>query len=498
MKDLAFLLLLLCFACANEPQEPKQVHPNIIYILADDLGYGDVSANNPESRIVTPAIDGLATQGVRFTDAHTNSAVCTPTRYGVLTGRYAWRTRLAKGVLWGYDSHLIKSERTTVANYLKRNGYHTGCVGKWHLGLDFAKDDNGNHDPTQRITHGPNQVGFDYFFGISSSLDIPPYFYIENDHITASTIDTIQERKGKEFWRKGPIGNDFKHVEVLPKLTEKAVSFVEQQSEYDEPYFLYLPLPAPHTPILPTDEYKGESGTNAYGDFVLMVDGVVRQIVDAVARSGEEDNTMIIFTSDNGCSPMADFDELEGFGHDPSYIYRGHKADIFEGGHRVPFVVKWPVTIEGGMVSDQTICLTDLLATVAEIVGDTLGEDEGVDSYSFRSVLVGHSEGTIRPATVHHSINGSFAIRQGPWKLAFCAGSGGWSYPRPKVADSLELPITQLYNLNVDPGETTNIADEHQKLVSDLSRLMMSYIDDGRSTPGTKQSNDREVSLRLE
>ena len=496
MSKIIYLLPLLFLSCGQEAEAPSVRHPNIIYILADDLGYGDVSANNEEAKWKTGAIDQLAGEGVRFTDAHTGSAVCTPTRYGVLTGRYAWRTRLARGVLWGYDKHLIKSERTTVASFLKRNGYHTGCIGKWHLGLDFAVDESGVHDPQQRISHGPNQLGFDYFFGISSSLDIPPYFYIENDHITAASIDTIEERKGKEFWRKGAIGNDFKHEEVLPRLTEQAVKFISQQSEYDEPFFLYFPLPAPHTPILPTEEFLGKSNTNTYGDFVLMVDDVVAQVMAAVEDSGEKDETIIIFTSDNGCSPMADFDELAGYGHDPSYIYRGHKADIFEGGHRVPFIVRWPAKVEGGRVSGETICLTDLLATTAEVVGDSLKPEEGVDSYSILPAITGqNSAGPLRPATIHHSINGSFAIRQGPWKLAFCPGSGGWSYPRPAVADSLGLPEIQLYNLESDPDEDENLYEEQQKVVSDLSRLMMSYIDDGRSNPGPRQSNDREITL---
>lgn len=487
------LLVLFLLSCQ---EESSNKNPNIIYILADDLGYGDVSCFNDSSKIQTPNLDKLASQGMRFTDAHSNSAVCTPTRYGILTGRYAWRSRLKSGVTWSYDPHLIDPERTTVATLLKENGYHTACIGKWHLGFDWVKDTAGTPDFMQPITNGPNRNGFDYFYGITASLDIPPYFYIENDRITATSIDTIEATKGKSFWRKGPIGNDFKHIEVLPKLTQKAVGYIAEQAKTNNPFFLYFPLPAPHTPIVPTPEFQGKSGTNEYGDFVLMVDDVVRQIVQSLEDNGIADNTLIIFTSDNGCSPMANFKELAEVGHDPSYVYRGHKADIYEGGHRVPFIVRWPGKSPKGSVSEEIICTTDLMATVATIVGDTLADNEGEDSYNMLPVMLGKKlENPLRDATVHHSVDGNFSIRRGKWKLEFCAGSGGWSFPTEKKAKELELLPIQLYDLENDIAEENNVAEDNPDVVNELTSLMQKYIDEGRSTPGTPQTNEGDKSI---
>ncbi len=460
------------------------------------MGYGDVSYLNNRSKIVTPNLDRLAGEGVVFTDAHTGSAVCTPTRYGILTGRYAWRSTLKNGVTWSYDKHLIDKDRTTVPSLLRQQGYHTACIGKWHLGLDWAMDSAGVIDFMQPVKNGPNEIGFDYFFGIAASLDIPPYFYIENNRITASAIDTVEAVSGKMFWRKGPIGNDFKHIEVLPKITEQAANYIAEQSKTKRPFFLYFPLTAPHTPILPTEEFYGISGTNEYGDFVVMVDDVVGQIMQALEENGVAENTLIIFTSDNGCSPMADFEELAEAGHDPSYVFRGHKADIFEGGHHVPFIARWPGKILPLTTSDEIICTTDLLATCAAISGIDLRNDEGEDSYNILPALKGEIiKNPIREATVHHSINGSYAIRQGKWKLVFCPGSGGWSYPRPEEAIELGLFPVQLYDLNEDIGEAYNLAEEHPQLVKELTTLMQQYIDDGRSTRGVQQRNEGETFL---
>ncbi|MCB0685597.1 MAG: arylsulfatase [Saprospiraceae bacterium] len=496
MSKYLFLLLIIFYSCDQSKEISQPSPPNVIYILADDLGIGDVSAYNADSKLHTEAIDRLAKEGMTFYDAHSGSSVCTPTRYGILTGRYAWRTRLASGVTWSYDPHLIDPQRTTVASYLKSHQYNTGCIGKWHLGLDWAVNDDSNYNFMAPIKNGPLANGFDYFYGITASLDIPPYFYIENDHITATTIDSIGAMTGKKFWRASPIGNDFRHEDVLPNLTEHAIQFIAEQSKSENPYFLYFPLTAPHTPILPTEPYQGKSGTNEYGDFVLMVDNVVQQIREAVERSGKQNNTMIIFTSDNGCSPMADFAELETFGHDPSYIYRGHKADIFEGGHRIPLIVCWPDKIKPGSSSQQTTCLTDLMATMAGILGDTLPTNAGEDSYDF-SPLLENSDypGTIREATVHHSIAGCFSLRQGKWKICFCPGSGGWSHPTPKETETMDLPPIQLFDIELDPSEETNVAGEHPDIVQKLSDLMNRYIAEGRSTPGSSQKNDRDIIL---
>ena len=293
------------------------------------------------------------------------------------------------------------------------------------------------------------------------------------------------------WWRKGLTGDDFVHEEVLPVLTKKAVNFIDKHMEgkTDKPFFMYFPLPAPHTPILPTDEFKGTSGTNLYGDFVLQVDHTVGQILEALEAHEIADETLIIFTSDNGCSPQANYGDLANYGHNPSYHFRGHKADIFEGGHRVPFVVRWPGHIEPGRESGQVICLTDLLATVADITGTSLEGSAGVDSYSMLPVMLGELNHNLREATVHHSVNGSFAIRKGPWKLILCPGSGGWSDPKPQAPGIDLLPPYQLYNLDIDPGETENLMGKFPEIVEELSLLLEQYIVNGRSTPGPLQAN---------
>ena len=476
--------------------------PNIVYILADDMGYGDVSCLNPESKIRTPNIDSIAVDGMSFLDAHASSAVCTPSRYSVLTGRYAWRSTLKQGVNWGYTPHLIENDRTTVASFLCERGYRTACIGKWHLGMDWV-DAAGKHtenpdevDFSKPVRNGPASFGFDSFFGISASLDMPPYVYIDGDRPTAIPNRITEFGKGKEFWRAGPTGPDFHHIDVLPTLAKKAVDFIADHGQgttgADTPYFLYFPLPAPHSPILPTAEFRGVSGTNSYGDFCVQVDSVVGQILTAIDRNGQADDTIVIFASDNGCSPRVDFDELAAVGHKPSYVFRGHKADIYDGGHRIPLVAKWPKQIPPGSSSDQIVCLGDLLATVAEVLGEELPDTAGEDSVSNLPIWRGEagavSASPVREAIVHHSIDGSFSIRQGRWKLELCPGSGGWSYPKPGEEPEGSPPI-QLYDMAADVGERTNLHDRHPDIVEALTRLLTKYVREGRSTPGSPQPN---------
>ena len=483
---------------SGDLSEIKSQHPNIVYILADDLGYGDVSCHVEHPVFTTPHIDGLARNGMRFTDAHSN-AVCTPTRYTILTGRYAWRTRLKAGVTWSYDLPLINKDRRTVADVLGEQGYHTAAIGKWHLGLGWSMDSGVVTDITNPLSEGPLDLGFDYFYGITASLDIPPYIYIEDDRSTSNVIDTIEAMTGKAFWRKGPIADDFDHKEVLSHLTEKAVQYIKQQAIDPDPFFLYFALPAPHTPILPADKFKASSGTNEYGDFVLMVDDVVGQIVQTLDNQGLLDNTLLIFTSDNGCSPMADFEELASFGHRPNGLFRGGKADVYEGGHRIPFLAQWPGRIPKNSTSEALVGLVDFMATAAALVKDTLTADTGEDSYSILPHLLGEKvEIAVRNDLVHQSINGSFAIRSGPWKLALCPGSGGWSHPTPDEAKSGGLPEIQLYNLVSDPAETRNVYQDHPELVRELKGLLKQYVSNGRSTNGPPQSNDTETLLPFE
>ncbi len=476
--------------------------PNIVYILADDLGYGDVRCLNPEGKIATPSMDRLAAAGMVFTDAHSSSSVCTSTRYGILTGRYNWRSRLKRGVLGGYSRRLIEPDRLTVAELLRRQGYATACLGKWHLGMDWPLKEGGlasndkdawKVDYTQPIRNGPNTVGFDYFFGIAASLDMPPYVFIENNH--AQGVPTVE----KTWIRKGPAQTDFEAIDVLPTLGRKAVQFIADHAapaKAGKPFFLYLPLSAPHTPILPTAEWQGKSGLNAYGDFVMQTDQTIGQVLAALDQQGVAENTLVFLASDNGCSPQAKFDELAAKGHHPSYLFRGYKADIFDGGHHIPFIVRWPGKIRPGSTSSQLVCLVDLMATCADIVGARLPDNAGEDSVSLLPIFLGRDQAPLREAVVHHSINGSFSIRQGPWKLELCPGSGGWSAPRPGSAAAANLPPIQLYDLATDIGERTNVQKDHPEIVARLTRLLEKYVTDGRSTPGAPQRNTGAVQIR--
>lgn len=474
----------------------QNIKPDIIYILADDMGYGDVSSFNENSKLKTVNIDQLANRGMRFTDAHSSSAVCSPTRYGILTGRYAWRTDLQRGVLWSYDKPVIARERQTVAALLKQNGYHTACIGKWHLGLGWQKNAAGEFDFSKEVEGGPNANGFDYSFIIPASLDLPPYVYVENKKLTAPSFDTIAETKGKGFWRRGVIGNDFVHEEVLEKITDKAVDYIQKNAAAASPFFLYLSFPSPHTPILPSKKYLGKSGTNEYGDYVLMTDDMVGKILKAVSDAGIEKNTLIIFASDNGCSPAADFKQLAAFGHNPGYLFRGAKADIFDGGHRIPFIAKWPGKINPGSVSNTTICLTDFMATCASIINVQLPDSVAEDSYNLLPLLVKKSGGSYqRTSVIHHSIEGHFAIREGKWKLIFSPGSGGWSYPTPEDTKKIKLPALQLYNLEKDVAEKINLAEMYPSVVKKLYKHAKEIIENGRSTKGENRTNDGEVNF---
>lgn len=462
--------------------------PNFVYILADDMGYGDVSCLNEHSKIHTRHIDSLAAQGMCFTDAHATSAVCTPSRYGILTGRYNWRTPLKEFVLEGFSKALVEPGRQTVASLLGQAGYATACVGKWHLGMNFTPSgpEEGEIDYRAEITGGPVDCGFDYYYGISASLDMPPYAYIENRHFT-QVPNRITEGTMPGFWRKGPTAPDFVHQDVLPHLTQKAVDVIHQHKQ--NPFFLYFALPAPHTPILPAPQFQGKTNTNAYGDFVLMCDDVVGRILQALEDCGLAENTVVVYTSDNGCSPWVDYPALLAAGHNPSYHFRGTKADIFEGGHRVPLMVRWPKAINPGTVCEETVCLCDFMATAAEIVGLPLAENAGEDSVSNLPLWLGTPcAGPLREATVHHSIDGSFSLRKGDWKLELCAGSGGWSDPKPGE-EAPGLPPYQLYNLAQDVGETKNLAGEYPDIVEEMRLLLKSYVQNGRSTPGMPQQN---------
>ena len=498
-----FKVALFLIAISSLAPSGTASQPSILYILCDDLGYGDVHALNPVGKIPTPNFDRLAAEGMAFTDAHGSSSVCTPTRYGILTGRYNWRSRLQTGVLWGASPHLMEPERLTVAKLLHAHGYNTACIGKWHLGMDWAKlklgasdkkaaDDPSAVDYTQAIRNGPNSVGFDYYFGISASLDMPPFVFIENDRVTS--LPTVE----KTWVRKGPAAPDFEAMDVLPTLTNKAIGYLNAKAgdaRAGKPFFLYLPLNSPHAPILPTPQWQGKSGLNAYGDFVMETDDCVGQILAALDKLDLAANTLVIFTSDNGCSPVANIPEMESKGHFANFHFRGAKADIWDGGHRIPFLARWPGKVKAGAQCDQLICLTDLLATCADLMQAKLPDNAGEDSVSILPALLGAETAPLREAVVHHSINGSFSIRQGRWKLELCSGSGGWSAPKPGSKEAKTLPPVQLYDLSADIGEKENVQGLHPDVVARLTRLLEKYVSDGRSTPGEAQKNDAPIDL---
>ena len=481
--------------------------PNIVFILADDMGYGDVRALNAECKIKTPNLDRLASAGMIFTDAHSSSSVCTPTRYGILTGRYNWRSRLKAGVLYGYDRRLIEPGRLTVGELLQDHGYHTACIGKWHLGWDWPLHDGGPADGdrdasrinfSKPITNGPLSVGFDDFFGIAASLDMPPYVYVRNNRCTAIPSASIDKR---EFGRAGWAVPGLKAEQVLPDLTAEATAYISRrggESRNRQPFFLYFPLPAPHTPIAPTADWLGQSGINKYCDFVMQVDDTVGQVMRALDQAGVADNTLVIFTADNGCSPAANIRQMHDRGHRPNHHFRGHKADIFDGGHRVPFIARWPARVPAGATTNQVICLTDLMATCAEITNTVLPADAGEDSVSFLPALQGTATKPLRDAIVHHSIRGAFSIRRGKWKLELCPGSGGWSHPRPDSKAAGQLPPVQLYDMDQDVSETSNLQAEHPEVVHELTTLLQSYVDRGRSTPGEVQANTGAVQIWMQ
>jgi len=480
-----FLLLASCSTAQNKSMQTKQ--PNIIYIICDDLGYGDVQVLNPEKgKILTPKIDALGKQGMTFTDAHAASSVCTPSRYALLTGRYSWRSRLQHGVLAGGAEvdPLIADTLLTVPKMLKRAGYRTAAIGKWHLGFDYV-DDNGKpyklYDGKKMIgapigatvPNGPITRGFDSYIGFHHSRDMQTV--IKNDKV----IDKMPP------------------IQMLQFLGDHAEDYIEKVATKEAPFFMYLALNSPHSPVVPSKAWQGKSGMGAYADFVMETDDVVGRVLKALEENGIADNTLVIFTSDNGCSAsVAKAAKLEKeYGHYPSADYRGYKSDIWEGGHRIPFIVRWPGIVESDAKNEKLICQTSLLATCAEIAGLDLEDNEGVDSYSILPMLKSKKAKTDYNLVVHHSINGKFSIRNKKWKLELTPGSGGWSNPNDKDALKKGLPEIQLYNMIEDKEETTNVYDQYPKVVKKLTKDLIEIVERGRTTRGDDQQNDVPVDI---
>ena len=479
------ILLFALFLIVATLQAAK---PNIIFIMADDMGYGDVQALNPKSKIPTPHLNRLAKQGMTFTDAHSPSGVCTPTRYGVITGRYCWRSRLKRGVLGGYSAPLIEKDRPTVGSALQKAGYHTAAIGKWHLGMNMTRreggkpskdrwDGDGNVDFTKPIADSPITRGFHEYFGVSASLDMAPYVWIENNHFVKARLVQQPAVKFPGYVRQGPRAADLKFEEGLDVLAERAAGFLKRMAKQDKPFFLYLPLTGPHKPVTPHKRFQGKTGKGPYGDFVMNVDDAVGQVLKALDTNSLSDNTLVLFTSDNGSfmyrvedeedhvnSP--DKQQYHSKNHRANGPWRGTKADIWEGGHHVPFFARWPGKVEAGSQCDRVITHTDLFATAAELAGAKIPKGAAADSYSYLPLLLGKEKQYSRPPVIHHSSGGMFAIREGDWKLILGNGSGGRQQPRGKAFSKPYI----LSNIREDQAETKNHAKTEPKTVSRLEK----------------------------
>ena len=499
--------------------------PNIVYFFVDDMGYGDVACLNPEGKIPTPNFDRLAREGMVFRDAHSSSAVCSPSRYGVLTGRYNWRSTLQKGIVGVYGDPLIAADRLTVPGYLKQHGYHTGCIGKWHLGmgwdLEVTEDFRpfpGEYDAadlpkleatseqqelwretfSKPTTGGPTTRGFDYYFGVDVP-NWPPYCFIENDRTIGVPSEFLPSRLlgDNQASLAGPAMPYWHFEQLLPTWAEKADDYLNERAARDEPFFLYLPMTSPHTPLSVNVPWIGKSDLdNLYADLVMETDDIFGKVLDSLERNGLADDTLVMFASDNGCAHYIGADEMEAQGHHPSGPFRGYKSDAWDGGHRIPFIARWPGVIEPGTATDEIVCLTDLMATCTEILGEAPPETAAEDSFSLLALLEGAAKGgvAIRDYVVHHSINGKFAIRDRRWKLVLCPGSGGWTQNDAEAA-AAGLPLVQLYDMESDPGEQTNLQAQQPGRVREMIAALAKLVADGRSTPGTPQANDAEVDI---
>lgn len=482
-------LLFLIFLLTGCKKLPKK--PNIVLILADDMGIGDIQSHYPTSRIPTPVLDKLSFEGMRFSDAHSTSAVCTPSRYSLLTGRYAWRTKLQEWVLDAWDGPLIDQKIQTLPEMLKKEGYQTALFGKWHLGMTW-------HGQTkealiQPITDGPNQHGFDYYFGVDVP-NFPPFAWIENNQITIAPTESFRQTDISPSmhlnYRRtpAPMATEWKFDEILPELTRRCVSYIHQQSKKGTPFFMMFSLTSPHEPVAPSKDFSGRSSIAPIADFIMETDWSVGEVIRAVEEAGIADNTIIIFTADNGHSHYTGLEYLLAAGHDPSGGLRGHKGDIWEGGHRVPFIIKWPNHVEANSINRQIICLTDIYATLADYLGIELSKTDAVDSFSFLNSL-SDPEVKARNQLVHHSRNGEFALREGFWKIVY-------RMPMANLKDSRGMKcIPELYNLEEDEMETKNIAEQNPLVVNEMTEKLSKIIFEGSSRPGAYSHNDVSVDF---
>ena len=490
-------LLLLALALSAAARSP-----NIVVILADDFGVGDIQAHYLDNKIATPHLDKLVEQGVSFTDAHSPSAVCTPTRYGLLTGRYSWRTRLQEWVLAAYEPPLIAADRPTLPSVLRESGYHTAIIGKWHLGWEWAGPQpsrmnevrNGNKtlewDYTKPIRSGPTARGFDYYFGVDLP-NMPPFTFIENDRVLEQPTAKYEYDPSEgvvmpRTFDGNPMAPGWRFDEILPELTRRAVAHIQERAKAEQPFFLYFSMTSPHEPVVPSAPFKDKSGIAPIADFVMETDWSAGQLVKAIDEAGIADDTLIIFTADNGHSHYTGWKDLVDAGHMPSGPYRGHKGDVWEGGHRVPLIVRWPGEAPAGASSSQMVSLTDIFATCAEAAGAELPADGAEDSISFLAAALGQRPRDGRTTLVSHSNFGEFAYRDGPWKLVYRLGDENLEKSRGKAT------VAELYNLDRDIAEAHDLAAERPEMVNKLRAGLEKTVNradnDGRVRYDTTQT----------
>jgi len=475
------VLTIMGSACV----EANSSKPNIIFILADDMGIGDCGVYNPASKISTPNIDRLARDGMRFTDAHAAGAICVPSRYGLMTGEYVCRT-WNKWPPRGCSLH--DPEKVTIASLLKSAGYDTAMVGKWHLGMHHNRKDLTD----LKVTYSPIEFGFDYFFGMNQSLDTQPYFYVENNRMVAAPTEHTEGQQGDPakvshpaiqgpMWRQGAIAPGFEHAKTLPLLTAKAAEYLKSRSVGGNPFFLYFAMPAPHAPWLPLPEFQGKSGAGDYGDFAMQVDDCVGQVLAVLEKRGLAENTLVIFSSDNG--PLWFPQDVERYGHKSSGIYRGMKLDYYEGGHREPFVARWPGKIKAGSIRTQMVNFTDMMATFADIAGVQVPSGAGLDSFSVAHVLLNiPATGPVRKDNIHERFGKySLAYRQEDWKLLLPLETYQVVNGSITPSDITDLARFELYNLEEDPGETSNLASKYPEKANALFELLKDNLKRGAS-----------------
>ncbi|GJM30416.1 MAG: arylsulfatase [Cyclobacteriaceae bacterium] len=498
----------IIFQCKPPADEkPPVSNPNIIVILADDFGVGDIQAHYPDNKILTPNLDRLVAEGMSFNDAHSSSAVCSPTRYSLLTGRYAWRTPLQEWVLASYEPPLIQPERITLPEMLKNQGYNTACIGKWHLGWNWPGPQqsqrieeknalkNLDWDFTQPITGGPIEHGFDYYFG-THVPNFAPFTFIENDRVVELPTERYRYEPHPDHvvmprgFEGTPMAPGWKFERILPEITERAANYVKEQSKTSEPFFLYFSMTSPHEPVVPSENFAGKSGIAPIADFVMETDWSVGRIMQAVEDAGISENTIILFTADNGHSHYTGWDELVAAGHMPSGQFRGHKGDIWEGGHRVPLVVKWPGKVTPSSTSDQLVCLTDVYETCYQLTtGLSVPKGQGEDSFSFLDILLNNEDHSSRQDLVSHSVHGEFAYRRDGWKIVY-------RMPAETLQESRGRPAkVELYHLGQDIAEQFDSTRFHPQVVARLTDEMSSLVNRGSSQPGDLQANDVTVDF---